>query len=134
MHPILAGFYPFLLGSPARCAFLSYLCLYICLGSPARSQLSCPAVALTDKCNNIHNSTHFCNSAPRDDREHVVPQLYGLYYQKICLELWVYPKKYFTYKKVLNALKMQLEMGGKKFNFWSNTFCCLCNIAHDLKG
>jgi len=33
MHPTLAGFYPFLLGSPARCAFLSYLCLYICLGS-----------------------------------------------------------------------------------------------------
>ena len=32
----------FLLGSPARCAFLSYLCLYICLGSPARSRLSRP--------------------------------------------------------------------------------------------
>ena len=47
MHPTLAGFYPFLLGSPARCAFLSYLCLYICLGSPARSRLSCSAVALT---------------------------------------------------------------------------------------
>jgi len=42
MHPTLAGFYPFLLGSPARCAFLSYLCLYICLGSTARSRLSCP--------------------------------------------------------------------------------------------
>jgi len=42
MHPTLAGFYPFLLGSPARCAFLSYLCLYICLGSPARSRLSRP--------------------------------------------------------------------------------------------
>jgi len=41
MHPTLAGFYPFLLCSPASCAFLSYLCLYICLGSPARSQLSC---------------------------------------------------------------------------------------------
>jgi len=40
MHPTVAGFYPFLLGSPARCTFLSYLCLYICLGSPARSQLS----------------------------------------------------------------------------------------------
>jgi len=40
MHPTLAGFYPFLLGSPARCAFLLYLCLYICLGSPARYQLS----------------------------------------------------------------------------------------------
>jgi len=25
MHPTLAGLYPFLLGSPARCAFLSYL-------------------------------------------------------------------------------------------------------------
>ena len=47
MHPTLAGFYPFLLGSPARCAFLLYLCLYICLGSPARSRLSRPAVALT---------------------------------------------------------------------------------------
>ena len=47
MHPTLAGFYPFLLGSPARCAFLSYLCLYICLGSPARSRLSRSAVALT---------------------------------------------------------------------------------------
>jgi len=47
MHPILAGFYPFILGSPARCAFLSYLCLCICLGSPARSQLSRSAVALT---------------------------------------------------------------------------------------
>jgi len=42
MHPTLAKFYPFLLGSPARCAFLSYLYLYICLGSPARSRLSCP--------------------------------------------------------------------------------------------
>ena len=40
MHSTLAGFYPFLLGSPARCTFLLYLCLYICLGSPARSQLS----------------------------------------------------------------------------------------------
>jgi len=47
MHPTLAGFYPFLLGSPARCAFQSYLCLYICLGSPARSRLSRSAVALT---------------------------------------------------------------------------------------
>jgi len=41
MHPTLAGLYPFLLGSPARCAFLSYfMCIY-CLGSPARSQLTC---------------------------------------------------------------------------------------------
>jgi len=47
MHPTLAGFYPFLLGSPARCAFLSYLCVYICLGSPAKSRLSRSAVALT---------------------------------------------------------------------------------------
>jgi len=47
MHPTLAGFYPFLLGSPARWAFLSYLWLYICLGSPARSRLSRSAVALT---------------------------------------------------------------------------------------
>ena len=29
-HPTLAGLYPFLLGSPARCAFLSYfICLYM---------------------------------------------------------------------------------------------------------
>jgi len=42
MHPTLAGFYPFLLGFPARCTFLSYLCLYICLGSPDRSRLSYP--------------------------------------------------------------------------------------------
>jgi len=48
MHPTLAGLYPFLLGSPARCAFLSYLCLYLCLGSPARSQLSCSTFALTE--------------------------------------------------------------------------------------
>jgi len=48
MHPTLAGFYPFLLGSPARRTFLSYLCLYICLGFPARSRLSCSAVALTE--------------------------------------------------------------------------------------
>jgi len=47
MHPTLAGFYPFFLGSPARCAFLSYLWLYICLGSPAISWLSHSAVALT---------------------------------------------------------------------------------------
>jgi len=47
MHPTLAGFYPFLLESPARCTFLLYLCLYICLGSPARSRLSRSAVALT---------------------------------------------------------------------------------------
>jgi len=47
MHPTLAGLYPFLLGSPARCTFLSYLCLYIYLGSPARSRLSRSAVALT---------------------------------------------------------------------------------------
>jgi len=47
MHPTLAGFYPFLLGSPARCAFLLYLYLYICLGSSAISQLSFSAVALT---------------------------------------------------------------------------------------
>jgi len=47
MHPTSAGFYPFLLESPARCAFLSYLCLYICLGSPARSRPSRSAVALT---------------------------------------------------------------------------------------
>jgi len=46
-HPTLAGLYPFLLGSPARCAFLSYLCLYIYLGSPAISRLSRSAVALT---------------------------------------------------------------------------------------
>ena len=47
MHPTLAGLYPFLLGSPARCAFLLYFMFIICLGSPARSQLSHPAVALT---------------------------------------------------------------------------------------
>jgi len=47
MHPTLAGLHPFLLGSPARCAFLSYLSLYIYLGSPARSQPSRSAVALT---------------------------------------------------------------------------------------
>ena len=41
----------FLLGSPARCAFLLYLCLYICLGSPARSRLSHSAVALTVPAN-----------------------------------------------------------------------------------
>jgi len=30
MHPTLAGLYPFLLGSPARCAFLLYfICLYM---------------------------------------------------------------------------------------------------------
>ena len=72
---------------------------------------------LNDERNNIHNSTPFYNSAPRDDREHVVPQLYGFYFQKFSLELGVYPKKYFTYKKVLNALKMQLEVEGKKFKF-----------------
>jgi len=49
MHPTLARLYPFLLGSPARCAFLSYLCLYVYLGSPARSRLSRSTVALTDK-------------------------------------------------------------------------------------
>jgi len=49
MHPTLAGLYPFLLGSPDRCAFLSYLCLYIYLGSPARSRLSRSAVALTSE-------------------------------------------------------------------------------------
>jgi len=47
MHPTLAGLYPFLLGSPARCAFLLYLCLYIYLGSPARSRLSRSTVVLT---------------------------------------------------------------------------------------
>jgi len=57
MHPTLAGLYPFLLGSPARCTFLSYLCLYICLGSPARSRLSCSAVALT-----IRPRTHMVRS------------------------------------------------------------------------
>ena len=41
MHPTFTGLYPFLLGSPARCAFLShYMCIYY-LGSPARSRLSC---------------------------------------------------------------------------------------------
>jgi len=54
MHPTLAGLYPFLLGSPARCTFLSYLCLYICLGSPARSRLSCSAVALTETFGHVH--------------------------------------------------------------------------------
>ena len=40
MHPTLAGLYPFLLESPARCAFLLYfMCIYY-LESPARSQLS----------------------------------------------------------------------------------------------
>jgi len=39
-HPTLAGLYPFLLRSPARCTFLSYyMCIYY-LGSPARSWLS----------------------------------------------------------------------------------------------
>jgi hypothetical protein len=54
--------------------------------------------------------------------------------QIISLELQVYPKKYFTYKKVLNALKMQLKVEGKKFKFCSNTFCRLCNSARDLQG
>jgi len=61
----LSRLYPFLLGSPARCAFLSYLCLYTCLGSPARSRLSrshsCPnrsiygfgAMAVPNTC--LHN-------------------------------------------------------------------------------
>jgi hypothetical protein len=89
---------------------------------------------LNDERNNIHNSTLFCNSAPRDDREHVVLQLYGFHFQKISLELRVYPKKYYIYIKVLNALQMQLEVGGKKFNFWLNTFCRLYNSAHDLQG
>jgi len=61
MHPTLAGFYPFLLGSPARCAFLSYLCLYICLGSPARSRLSHSAVALTEQSFG-HDTSGFVNA------------------------------------------------------------------------
>ena len=88
---------------------------------------------LNNEHNNIHNLTLFCNSAPRDGREDVVPQLYGFYFQKISLKLLVYPKKYLTYKKVLNALKMQLEGGGKKINFQLNTFCHLYN-ACDLQG
>jgi len=40
-QPTLAGLHPFLLGSTARCTFLSYfMCIYY-LGSPARSRLSC---------------------------------------------------------------------------------------------
>jgi len=46
MHPTLAGLYPFLLGSPGALS-CHILCLYICLGSPARSRLSRSAVALT---------------------------------------------------------------------------------------
>ena len=55
MHPTLAGLYPFLLGSPARCAFLSlFMFIYICLGSPARSQLS--------RCHSCPNSTPICQN------------------------------------------------------------------------
>jgi len=59
MHPTLAGLHPFLLGSPAMCAFLSYyMCIYY-LGFPARSQLSrscsCP--------NTISVVTHSAQSA-----------------------------------------------------------------------
>jgi len=40
LKPTLAGLHPFLLGSPARCTFLSYfMCIYY-LGSPARPRLS----------------------------------------------------------------------------------------------
>ena len=50
MHPTLAGLYPFLLGSPARFAFLLYfMFIYIYIGSPARSPLSRFAVALTGR-------------------------------------------------------------------------------------
>jgi len=48
MHPTLAGLYPFLLGSPARCTFLLYFMFIYILGSPARSRLSryrsCPNI------------------------------------------------------------------------------------------
>jgi len=54
MHPTLAGLYPFLLGSLLGALSCRILCLYICLGSPARSRLSCSAVALTEKAFGNH--------------------------------------------------------------------------------
>jgi len=49
MHPTLAGLYPFLLGSPARCTFLSYFMFIYMFRSPARSRLSRSTVALTHR-------------------------------------------------------------------------------------
>jgi len=83
-HPTLAGLYPFLLGSPARCAFLLYLCLYICLGSPARSRLSRSAVALTN--GNISNYFEICRAWTNG--------IIGIYYAV------------FSWKNVVSGLKL----------------------------
>jgi len=61
MHPTLAGFYPFLLGSPARCAFLSY---FMCLGSPARPQLSCSHSCPNTWGISIHKTTCIMTKGP----------------------------------------------------------------------
>jgi len=62
MHPTLAGLYPFLLGSPARCAFLLYFMYIYCLGSPARSRLSAATVALTGVWSGFHTPGWIINS------------------------------------------------------------------------
>ena len=55
-------------------------------------------------------------------------------FKKFPLNFRYIPKKKITYKKVLNALKMQLEGGEKNFFFQLNTFCRLYNTARDLQG
>jgi len=47
MHPTLAGLYPFLLGSPARCAFLSYIMFIYMFRIPCYISTKLSAVALT---------------------------------------------------------------------------------------
>ena len=50
--------------------------------------------------------TLFYNLATRYDGVHVVPQFYGFFFQKFAHKSQKYTKKYFFYKKVLNALRM----------------------------
>jgi len=79
MHPTLAGLYPFLLGSPARCTFLLYfMFIYICLGSPARSRLSS-----SRSCPNTYRTTNIASqiaegmeSGPNNAKHCLGPQVY----------------------------------------------------------
>ena len=73
---------------------------------------------LNGELNNIHNVALFYNLATRYDREHVVPQLYGFFFQKFAFKSQKYTKKIFFLEKGSKCFKNVIGNWRKKIQIF----------------